>query len=51
MFTTLSPIAFIASAVGTAILTMLHPYCTTGFSDGESSFSVVIRKNRLCKTG
>jgi len=51
MFTTLLPIAFIASEVGTAILTMLHPYCTTGFADGESSFSVVIRKNRLCKTG
>jgi hypothetical protein len=29
----------------------LHPYYITGFADGESSFTIVIRKNRLSKTG
>jgi len=29
----------------------LHPYYVSGFADGESSFTIVIRENRLSKTG
>lgn len=34
-----------------ALLRKLHPYYVSGFADGESSFTIVIRKNRLSKTG
>jgi hypothetical protein len=33
------------------LLRKLHPYYVSGFADGESNFTIVIRKNRLSKTG